>query len=251
MASQAAAILNRAPPAPDGRLKRGFVLLWFRPSCRLLNCRLLICAVLLWACALPAGAAIFHVVDSQGAPLQNAVILLPGIPGNQLVDAAIMDQVDKSFVPLVLVIQRGQKVLFPNSDNIRHHVYSFSPAKPFEIKLYAGVPEAPIPFDTAGIVVLGCNIHDRMLGYIVVADGNQAGSTDEQGNLTLPAETLPDSLQVWHPLMAAPVPTLVTLPMPAADSQGVHRIQLSVSAPPPEPKPANGFGNRLQRRHEP
>jgi len=233
-------------PAPDGRLIRGFVLLWFRPSCRLL-----ICAVLLWACALPAEAAMFHVVDSQGMPLENAVIMLPGIHDSVSGETAIMDQVNKSFVPHVLVIQRGQKVVFPNSDNIRHHVYSFSPAKPFEIKLYAGVPEAPVQFDTPGIVVLGCNIHDRMLGYIVVADATQAGSTDSQGNLMLAAEPLPAVLQIWHPLMPTPVPTPVSLPVPAADSQGVHRIQLSVSAPPPEPKPANGFGNRLQRRHEP
>ena len=59
---------------------------------------------------------------------------------------------------------------FPNKDNIRHHVYSFSPARPFELKLYSGRPANPVVFDHAGLVTLGCNIHDVMLGYVLVVD---------------------------------------------------------------------------------
>lgn len=220
-------------------------MLWLRYR----NC-LILCVALLWSPAASVFALSFHVKDAQGNPLENAVILLPGALNDQASAVAVMDQIDKNFVPHVLVIQQGQQVLFPNSDNIRHHVYSFSPAKPFEIKLYAGVPEAPIRFDSAGIVVLGCNIHDRMLGYIVVADTALAGKTDAQGNVVLPAEQVPDTLKIWHPLLVAPVPQPVTLPMPPADANGVRQIQLSVSAPAPE-APRSSFGNRLNRRNEP
>lgn len=220
-------------------------MLWFRyPNC------LILCVVLLWTPPASVFALSFQVKDAQGNPLENAVILLPGALNDQANTVAVMDQIDKNFVPHVLVIQQGQQVLFPNSDNIRHHVYSFSPTKPFEIKLYAGVPEAPIRFDNAGIVVLGCNIHDRMLGYIVVADTALAGKTDAQGNVTLGGDRAADSLRVWHPLLLAPVPEPVTLPMPAADANGVRQIQLSVSAPAPE-TPRSSFGNRLNRRDAP
>ncbi len=206
---------------------------------------------MVWAPAASVFARVFHVEDASGNPLENAVILLPGPTAAGVDSIATMDQVNKTFVPHVLVIQRGQRVLFPNSDNIRHHVYSFSPTKPFEIKLYAGVPEEPIRFDTAGIVVLGCNIHDRMLGYIVVADSALAGKTDAQGNLILADSAPPASLQVWHPLLVAPVPAPVTMPLPAADANGVHRIQLSVSAPPPPEPQRSSFGNRFKRSDEP
>lgn len=200
--------------------------------------------------AAPLFALTFHVKDAQGNPLENAVILLPGPPDENANAVAVMDQIDKNFVPHVLVIQQGQQVLFPNSDNIRHHVYSFSPAKPFEIKLYAGTPKAPIRFDNPGIVVLGCNIHDRMLGYIVVADTAQAGKTDAQGNLSLATGPMPDTLRVWHPLLMAPVPEPITLPMPAADTHGVHHIQLSVTVSAPQSS-RTSFGNRLDRRNDP
>ena len=53
---------------------------------------------------------------------------------------------------------------------MRHHVYSFSPAKKFELKLYTGTPSNPVLFDRPGVAVLGCNIHDQMVGWIVVVD---------------------------------------------------------------------------------
>jgi plastocyanin len=115
-------------------------------------------------------------------------------------------QVDKTFVPLVTVVQAGAQVAFPNRDEIRHHVYSFSPARVFEIKLYADVPVPPrILFDKPGEVVLGCNIHDNMLGYILVVDSPYYGKSGADGRVTL--ENLPEGeyeLHAWHPSQAAP-----------------------------------------------
>ena len=83
---------------------------------------------------------------------------------------AVMDQKNRQFLPRVLAIQTGTSVKFPNSDNVRHQVYSFSSPKKFQLPLYEGTPAEPIVFDKAGVVVLGCNIHDRMSAVIVVVD---------------------------------------------------------------------------------
>ena len=82
----------------------------------------------------------------------------------------IVDQINLEFVPHVKPVVVGSPVYFPNKDDVRHHVYSFSPAKRFELPLYSGTPAAPVVFDRPGIVAIGCNIHDWMLGYIYVAE---------------------------------------------------------------------------------
>ena len=96
-----------------------------------------------------------NVTDAAGAPVADAVIYaLPGTPRSLPAPrAAIMDQIDKEYVPFVVPVQAGAAVRFPNKDNIRHHVYSFSPAKPFELKLYSGTPAKPVIFDKPGPVL--------------------------------------------------------------------------------------------------
>ncbi|MEB0121734.1 methylamine utilization protein [Pseudomonas sp. CCI1.2] len=111
------------------------------------------------------------IVDQQGKPLKFAVLTLQGPPGNVAIALkADMDQRDQQFAPHVLAVHSGTQIAFPNSDNVRHQVYSFSPAKRFELRLYEGTPSLPVLFDKAGVVVLGCNIHDSMLGYVYVTD---------------------------------------------------------------------------------
>ncbi len=146
-----------------------------------------------------AAEVTLKVVDQYNKPLKGVVIELPNSPralGANL-PVAVVDQVDKRFVPDLKLIQAGQRVSFPNSDNIRHHVYSFSPAKPFELKLYAGKPESPIAFDQPGVVVLGCNIHDSMVGYIYVAEG-EAFTTDHTGIANIPIVPPPTQVFIWH-----------------------------------------------------
>lgn len=142
-----------------------------------------------------------EVVDGQGKPLANAVLTLQGAAGPAFESTqAIMDQRSQQFAPTVLVVRSGTAVLFPNSDNIRHHVYSFSLAKRFELRLYQGTPSDPVTFDKPGVVVLGCNIHDWMLGYVYVTDDPWFAVTDEQGRLNLdqlPAGSFTATL--WHP----------------------------------------------------
>ena len=134
------------------------------------------------------------VVDEQGRPIAGVSVYATPADGAVQHEGAraaaahaetrrkaTMEQQDLQFVPHMLVVQAGTEVAFPNGDEVSHHVYSFSETKPFELPLYKGDQAPPQLFDRAGIVVLGCNIHDGMLGYIVVVDTPHFAKTDEQG----------------------------------------------------------------------
>lgn len=156
-----------------------------------------------------AGPLTVDVLDRDGIPVQGVAVYAVRDHGSPAVTAdpphAIMDQVDFEFMPHILVVQSGTVVEFPNSDNVNHHVYSFSPAKSFELPLYKGSVHPPLIFDEAGIVTLGCNIHDGMLGYILVVDSPWFARTDAAGVATL--KTLPEGryrIRVWTPRIGKP-----------------------------------------------
>ncbi len=140
--------------------------------------------------------------DGSGAAVVDAVITaLPaqGEPPALTVQAPkSLDQVNREFVSHVLVIRAGESVVFPNNDKTKHHVYSFSPAHRFEIKLYSGVPSQPITFNNPGVVVLGCNIHDWMVGYIYVADTPYFAKTDASGHWSIELPANDYKLTLWH-----------------------------------------------------
>lgn len=178
--------------------------------------------------------------DQHGQPLPNAVVELYKAAKHERTSlpVAVMDQVDKAFFPDLLVVQKGQQVNFPNSDNIRHHVYSFSQAKPFQLKLYSGQPKEPVTFDQQGVVVLGCNIHDSMVGYIYVANSEHVYKTNNMGKLTLDITSLPTTLSVWHALQTAPLENkkMITI------NNNELLIQIDTSTPAPR----NTFGNKFK-----
>ncbi|WP_340678286.1 methylamine utilization protein [Paraglaciecola sp.] len=139
-------------------------------------------------------------MDNQA--MQNAVIYLTPLNSQATSEpqtVAVMDQIDRQYSPHVLVVQKNAQVRFPNSDSIKHHVYSFSAAKKFELQLYRGLDANPLRFATTGVVELGCNIHDWMLGYILVVDTPYFAKTNIAGQLSF---ALPDGeyrLNIWHP----------------------------------------------------
>lgn len=154
--------------------------------------------------SLQAGTLDLTFSESEtGKPLADVIVQAGG--GAELApEPASMAQKNREFVPHVLVISRGSAVTFPNNDNTQHHVYSFSPAKPFSIELYAGQPEAPVVFDRAGVVELGCNIHDHMQAFILVVDTPHVGRSGSDGRVRLEVpDTLLDSdslqIRIWHP----------------------------------------------------
>ena len=110
-----------------------------------------------------------------------------------------MQQIDKQFHPHVLPVSIGTSVEFPNADNVKHHVYSFSDAKTFELELYDDFQGKPISFDKPGIVELGCNIHDWMLAYIYVTDADYFFTSSEQGKVAASLPSGSYTVQLWHP----------------------------------------------------
>ena len=166
---------------------------------------------LLWAfIALPATALDVRVTNPAGQPLPGAVVFLQSPEARAAVRptaGAEVAQAGSRFVPEVTVVTVGSAVSFPNRDTVRHHVYSFSPAKKFEIKLYVGTPAAPVVFDQPGIAVLGCNIHDQMVAWVVVVDTPWHGVADADGRVSLPqAPAGSYRLRVWHATLPVGAP---------------------------------------------
>lgn len=148
-------------------------------------------------------------VDEQGSPVKDvAVALIPDIkPDTSDRPKAIVDQRNYAFTPHVLAVRTNTLVYFPNSDNIRHQVYSFSPAKRFELRLYHGQTADPVLFDKPGMVVLGCNIHDSMVGYIYIFDSDFFAVADDSGRANInniPAGRY--SLSILHYRLLQPYP---------------------------------------------
>jgi plastocyanin len=155
--------------------------------------------------ALPVSGATVNVgvVGAGDKPVRDAVVYAIPPKALPLVNrTAVMDQIDRTFVPHVLPVQTGTWVEFPNSDNVRHQVFSVSPARRFSTPLYVGKPARPLQFPTAGVVALGCSVHEQMSAYIVVVDTPFFATTGEDGRALLngiPAGRY--QLKVWHPGM--------------------------------------------------
>ncbi len=157
-----------------------------------------------------AATVLVQVQDSSGKPLPDAVVFLESREARALAKpahGAEIAQKAKLFDPDVLVVPVGTAVAFPNRDTVRHHVYSFSPAKSFELKLYAGVPANPVVFDKTGIAVLGCNIHDAMTAWVVVVETPYYGRSAAAGVVAI--DQVPAGnyrLRVWHPSLPVGAP---------------------------------------------
>lgn len=203
--------------------------------------KLIACACILSAQVAQAASQQLQIVDQQGQPLADAVVELLD-PSNiqQVTKPAEVAQKDLIFRPFVTAVQQGTAVDFPNMDKTRHHVYSFSPAKVFELKLYVNKPDTPVLFDTLGIVALGCNIHDYMQAYIYVGQSQFLAVTDEQGNASF--ADIPSGnyqLKLWHPWQQQEVaPQTVKLPLSS------NQFQLQVTRQQKPTRPKKGFGNQ-------
>ena len=168
--------------------------------------RALLAALAVAASAVSVAADVEVAVrDLNAQPLMDAVVFAEPVdvattPPGHATAHALIDQVNKEFVPLVTIVRVGTEVSFPNSDNIRHSIYSFSAAKPFTTKLYSGKQAPPVIFDKAGVVVLGCNIHDMMAAWVVVVDTPYFAKTSASGTAALKGLAPGDyHVSVWYP----------------------------------------------------
>ena len=138
-----------------------------------------------------AQGVVLRLQDSDGEPVVEAVMELLSDSASSSTSTALqeveIDQRDKEFIPSVTTVVAGGSASFPNSDDILHHVYSFSPAKTFDTPLYGSDVDSQYAevFDVPGVIEIGCNIHDWMLAYIYVGQSELMAISDEQGVVSL------------------------------------------------------------------
>lgn len=191
-----------------------------------------------------------RLVDSQKQPVSNAVVTINkhNTAESRDLAEAIMDQIDFAFDPEVLVIAKSQWVKFPNGDNVRHHVYSFSAANPFELKLFFGEDAPPVQFNQAGVVVLGCNIHDSMVGYIYVTDNEHHSVSNSEGIVQINKSWLiagDNQAMVWHPKLSKSgvKREAITLNVDSPNQE----VMLNITTQTDEPKVKKGFSSKFRR----
>jgi plastocyanin len=178
-----------------------------------------------------AGTLQLQVLGVDGQPIAEAVAWLESPAARAAVKAPPMQEIeqkDRQFTQRVTVVPVGTAIEFPNRDKVRHHVYSVSPAKKFDLKLYLGKPANPVLFDRAGVAVLGCNIHDEMLAWVVVVPTLHFGQSQASGQVRL-AQVPPGSYQllVWHPDLPTGAPAHAQ-PVSLAEGELALKVQLPV-----------------------
>lgn len=186
-----------------------------------------------------AGSLEVQITTPEGKPVEDfAVVLEPPSPPAKRKAKATIVQRDREFTPYLTIVQTGTAVEFPNRDPFKHHVYSFSQPKMFEIKLYAGKPAKPVVFDKPGVVALGCNVHDWMEAYVLVVDTPYFARTGTDGRARIadvPAGAY--RLRLWHPRLT---PDLS--PRELKIGRDIVRMSLQTAVPPrpPHNKPPLG-----------
>jgi plastocyanin len=183
-------------------------------------------------------------VGVDGKAIGGTVVMLRSTDQSRPVAKSVpsvLDQVDRQFVPNVLVVPVGSPVVFPNSDTVSHQVYSFSPAKKFQLPLYRGKPYPPVIFDRPGVATLGCNIHDQMRAYVYVVEAQYYGRMDARG-LWSAADVVPGEyrIEIWHPLSRVQRPVFEqVVNVPANGSHLTLRAALPLKLRAENQQPSN------------
>src|SRR5437868_15488501 len=201
---------------------------------------LLVLALAGAATPLAAASVSVRVLDASGRPVRDAVVTLYPSTGARAPHPGgryVVSQQNLQFHPFLTIIPVGADVSFPNLDPTKHHVYSFSPAKRFELKLFAKDQSRTVHFDKPGVVALGCNIHDQMSAFIFVTDSAWTARTNAQGLAVFgDAPNAPARLTVWHPWLRAPGGMIQQ-----ATGAGQRSASFSVRLRPPPAMPAMDY----------
>lgn len=146
-----------------------------------------------------AGSLTVRLIDSRGHLVSDGVVTIDGADVPTSPTTHYVDQKSETFLPYVEVVHPGDSVVFRNSDNTRHHVYSFSSIGAFQFILSQGESSAPVVLNQVGTIAVGCNIHDHMIAYLVVT-AHRAQVTTQGGEARF--DDLPPghyNVSVWHP----------------------------------------------------
>lgn len=184
-----------------------------------------------------AASVDIDITDANGHPAADAVVSLAARSGGgasyQLPTDAVIDQRNETFLPLVTLLPKGGRVVFTNHDSTMHQVYSFSSIKQFEFEIAEGHRSDPVAFEKPGVASIGCNIHDRMITYVFVADTPWAVLTDSKGHAQIadiPAGSY--RVDVWHPQLVPGHPP----PTASLSVRDATKFALAVALLPPPPK---------------
>jgi plastocyanin len=185
--------------------------------------------------SLTAAPLAVRVVDPAGRPVRDAVVAFYPSGGAARAPRGggryVITQQGLQFHPFLTIVPAGSDISFPNLDNTKHHVYSFSAAKRFELKLFAKDQSRTVHFDKPGVVALGCNIHDQMSAFIFIADSAWTARTNGQGMVSFgDAPNAPGRVVVWHPYLRTPTGT-----MQQGLAAGQRSVSFSVRLRPPPP----------------
>jgi plastocyanin len=180
--------------------------------------RLTVLALVLGPCAAWAAPVTVQLRNAAGQPIPDAAVAVEvkGRPARATAAKAEIGQRERQFTPQLLIVQTGTAVSFPNFDTVRHHVYSISPIKVIDIKLYSGTPAEPIVFDKPGVAALGCNIHDRMSAHVVVVDTPTFARTDAKGEASFDLPAGEHVVKAWRPGQKSATLQSLKLDAPAA-----------------------------------
>lgn len=199
--------------------------------------RQMVAACLLFCCTSPAvaGTLVVRVVDSAGRPVNDAVVTIDPVghapKPARLAGPYKIEQRNMTFRPFVSVVPVGATVFFPNFDATRHHVYSFSPAKRFELKLFARDQSRSTRFDKAGIIAIGCNIHDQMSAFLFVTSNGWAQRTDRGTATFRDAPSGQAKVTVWHPYLRTPTLTVSRM-LPLGNGNRAESFAIKLRKPP-------------------
>lgn len=162
-----------------------------------------------------------------GQPLAGAAVAIEikGRTGRTSTAKAEIGQRERQFTPQLLIVQTGTSVSFPNFDTVRHHVYSFSPIKVIDIKLYSGTPAEPVVFDKPGVAALGCNIHDKMSAHVIVVDTPTFARTDDKGQASFDLPPGTHAVKAWHAAQKSPT-TLQSIRLEVPAGGGTSALTL-------------------------
>jgi plastocyanin len=172
----------------------------------------------------PVQAKRYEIVTKGGVlstqpPL--AVVYLDGLfPQPASLGTKQVTQKDLTFIPALLPVRVGTKVEFPNLDDTYHNIFSYSPAKRFDLGRYRP-DERPVPtqvFDKAGLVTLRCDIHEHMRGLILVLNSPYFVMTNTDGHFRL------SGLPAGHYTLKAWIDSRTTRekPIELKDGQTLH-----------------------------
>jgi plastocyanin len=197
---------------------------------------LCVCTALLAFSGARATVLSVAITDRDGHPASDTVVTLvpSGATAPHAPERAVIDQRRETFLPLVVVVRKGGHVVFTNNDITKHQVYSFSPIRQFQFVISQGETSSPVEFDQAGIAAIGCNIHDRMIAYVYVAEEPYAAVSDASGHAEFAGVSEGAyRVMLWHPQMhgVAPAPAgALNIEGPTARFTGSLPISVGTAA---------------------